>query len=66
MKGNLALKKNEMKDLVSLSSGVFSIFGNYVFKIKRKSDKFIGHYKAMLRAKGFLQKSEVEFDRLKN
>ena len=56
-----SMNDNQVWDLVDLPPRQRSIENKWIFKIKRKVDRFIEWYKARLIAKGYTQKEEIDY-----
>ena len=59
-----SLHKNEVWDIVDLPEGCKAIGSKWVFKRKRDADGNIARHKARLLAKGFTQKSGIDYDEI--
>lgn len=56
-----SLVKNDTYDLVALPKGMKAIECRWVFRIKRNKDGSIERYKARLVARGFAQRSGIDY-----
>ena len=59
-----ALSKNHTWDLVTLPPGKSVVGFKWVYKIKTHSDGFIKQYNALIVAKNFTQKYEIDYEEI--
>jgi len=58
----MSLESNGTWELVDLPPGAKAIGSGWVFKIKHNADGFVEHYMAHLVAKGFSQRSGIDYN----
>lgn len=59
-----SITRNNTLELVDRPTGVDPIRLKWIYKIKRKVDGMVNKYKVRLVAKGYVQRKEIDFDKV--